>query len=625
MPPNSHDQTPLPPASHWSAEEMSDPTKVRVAVIGSGLAGLSTAYLLASTNVDGECPFEVHLYEKSASLGMDSASIPVPCFCRKCKKDGGEDVEHIEGRMDVPMRSFFPEYYTMLTGLYESLKIPYATSTNSISFSTLSHSPSHKHIIPSSFPHTSHTPSDKDHSNDNQPTQTPYFSFSTYSVPLFNVDISLPDFLHRPATLFRSALVSKDYLRLLVLAKSYAAAGQLLTFEKGQIREDSPLYGWTMGDFLRRKGFGKEFAREAFAPLFSGVCTCSFDSLMEFPAAVILEYVARNMPFGKMSFVSSSIQAVCTALSAPIHSIFLSTGVRSIHSVPTSSKPQPTSSHRQTDELAIETDNGHTRHYDYVVFATQANQAARILRASRFADGDGAVQSQASVLERFPYLKSLVVCHTDEEVMPKERERWRCLNFATVEGNGWVGEGAKNALTNGVNGRAEEGGYDPTNVSQCTHFFNLTLPQLGTTKAYLQTTNPITLPSADKTLSASWFERATVTWDSMLAVDDLGGVQGLGGRWFVGSYAWPGIPLLEGCVASGAAVVKEIGGIEGVEITLPWEGKNKEKEEDGAGPWEKVWDRVLLFIWMILAWIAELRLFRSNFDSRSMQVDKKRA
>jgi protoporphyrinogen oxidase len=47
--------------------------RIQVAVIGSGLAGLSAAYLLSQEQND----IQVHLFEKNASLGMDAASISV--------------------------------------------------------------------------------------------------------------------------------------------------------------------------------------------------------------------------------------------------------------------------------------------------------------------------------------------------------------------------------------------------------------------------------------------------------------------------------------------------------------------------------------------------------------------
>lgn len=46
------------------------------------------------------------------------------------------------------------------------------------------------------------------------------------------------------------------------------------------------------------------------------------------------------------------------------------------------------------------------------------------------------------------------------------------------------------------------------------------------------------------------------------------GVQGRKGIWFIGSYAWPGIPLLEGCVGSSVRVVEGISRAEGIDVDL---------------------------------------------------------
>jgi predicted NAD/FAD-binding protein len=43
----------------------------KVAIIGSGLAGLTAAHLLS------EEPFDVHIFEKSTRIGLDAASIDV--------------------------------------------------------------------------------------------------------------------------------------------------------------------------------------------------------------------------------------------------------------------------------------------------------------------------------------------------------------------------------------------------------------------------------------------------------------------------------------------------------------------------------------------------------------------
>lgn len=40
------------------------PRSVKVAIVGSGLAGLTAAYLLSHTHSAGDVEFEVHLFEK---------------------------------------------------------------------------------------------------------------------------------------------------------------------------------------------------------------------------------------------------------------------------------------------------------------------------------------------------------------------------------------------------------------------------------------------------------------------------------------------------------------------------------------------------------------------------------
>lgn len=66
-------------------------------------------------------------------------------------------------------------------------------------------------------------------------------------------------------------------------------------------------------------------------------------------------------------------------------------------------------------------------------------------------------------------------------------------------------------------------------------------------------------PSVARALTSSPFlprsRRALPTAESTASLGRLHELQGTAGLWLVGAYAWQGIPLLEGCVASAEQVV----------------------------------------------------------------------
>ncbi|KAI8822572.1 uncharacterized protein EV422DRAFT_613840 [Fimicolochytrium jonesii] len=491
----------------------------RVAVVGSGLAGLSVAYLLASNG------FVVHIYEKGPRLGLAAASIIVRVPAENAGQDRNGHIGEEDLIMDVPMRSFFPEHYSYLTALYKHLHIPYHTSDNSISFSEYR------------------------------------------SADLFGVDGRSP---------WRALKTVAGYLKFLAIVQYLSLTGKIR----------SELEGLTLDDFWVRYGISREYVEGAFIPLFCGVCTCESDTLGQFPAVTILEYVSRAMPFGRMSFVTPGVESVCEALTQPVQQVYLRTAVAGIYqssSSPSLEKqnrfptppPDDTLTTTGTGKVTVETTEGIRRRYDHVVFATQANQAARILKGTAGVplDGDAKITAdQIRLLERFQYAKSIVTCHTDASLMPQNESMWRCMNFFTHTGiDDATSTDADSTSTD--NSADFQFPYATHKTPTCTHYFNMShntrKPIKGTD--YFQTTNPYRMPAPDKTIATTWFERAVVTLDSAKAVDDLSALQGLGRRWFVGSWAWEGIPLLEGCVASAVEVAKGIAEQEGVDgFYVPW-------------------------------------------------------
>ncbi|UNI17740.1 hypothetical protein JDV02_004062 [Purpureocillium takamizusanense] len=100
----------LPATMALSGADKARPQRQSVAIVGTGLAGLTTAYLLHN---DDHGRYDVTLFEQADELSFDSASVAV----RNLKTDCVE-------RVDLPMRACAAGYYANLMRMYSYLGIP---------------------------------------------------------------------------------------------------------------------------------------------------------------------------------------------------------------------------------------------------------------------------------------------------------------------------------------------------------------------------------------------------------------------------------------------------------------------------------------------------------------------
>ncbi|KAI7863040.1 Per1-like-domain-containing protein [Spinellus fusiger] len=517
---------------------------VKVAVIGSGLAGLTSAYMLtkSETGSQDNVRFQVHLFEKNATLGMDAASISV----------GYND----KFRIDVPMRSFMSGYYSHLFRLYRHLAIDIKTARFSFGWYRIEAS--------EATPPT--------------PPATTYRSYMTYSgsrtVGQLNFHkqstASLGESIKEMFGLcWMGLIVGASYAWLMILSLWYYYRGHLSN-------PSHPISNMTLQQWFQQHSIHPYFVHSIFVPLFSAVCTNSWESMLNYPAADILEYMAMGL-FQESYIAGSGVRQVVDRLSTPLQHIHLNTHIQSIRS-------------GSTHRLSLQDNHGEIHGFDHVIFATQGNQALVLLKEWQqhlaqqtpgvyeewqdVKDTSSVLEAQIHMLRQFSYENSIVINHTDTSLLPESREHWKALNLATVDASV---QPIKSRYTVSF----------PHSTTMTTHILNMTHDVEKDKEEdilYLQTTNPCIAPSPKHILSASWFERATVTLSSKQAVqkylfeftghDDsktrLGPCQGKNGLWFVGSYCWKGIPLLEGCVASAERVVSQgIAVTEQVSLEVP--------------------------------------------------------
>ncbi|KAF9363931.1 hypothetical protein BGX34_002981 [Mortierella sp. NVP85] len=581
--------------------------------------------------------------------GMDAASLSV------------SDNDHTEGRMDVPMRSFFPEYYPNLVRLYRSIGVKFHDADNTLSCFDVDIN------LPSSG-ENKQTQSDPE-----VQVQEPYLSSRSYQAGMGQT-ITLPDLppfsIFNPFPFGRRILgycrIARDYFRLLIVSKEFMAKGQMMDVGKHPIEWGNGR-SITLREFLEAGGYSHEFSAW-FVPIFASVCNCSFERMMEYPACIVLEYVARCMPFGRMQFVSAGVREVTEKLSENIRTIHYNTMIEDILIEDEAGEDK-----NSDGPVVLVDSHGVQRTFDHVIFATQANQAAATLagykeshslpkpflidREQGYNECDyGCMEEhdrtepempigleieslkpshpfyqQVKTLLKFPYERARVVCHTDTSFLPKNPAHWRFLNIAKSS-SADVLASPLNKITKELEPEMElrsrkarsprssafslrsssalskakvpyrqrsrsrlrahfapaartKSSHSTTaayshNSAMATHFMESSASKPGSTTRYLQTTNPLYQPRPEAIISSAWFERAVVNPASMKAVDELhmlmeqqtsrwiqGQKEGGGALphisasdrvWFVGCYAYPGIPLLEACVASAVQAVDRI-------------------------------------------------------------------
>lgn len=94
-----------------------------VAVVGTGLAGLVTAYLLHNDPLQR---YHVTLFEKQDRISLSAASVTL------------EDSHGRRDIVDVPMRAFAPGYYRNLKAMFDFFRVPYEAQKFLYAFSSIS-------------------------------------------------------------------------------------------------------------------------------------------------------------------------------------------------------------------------------------------------------------------------------------------------------------------------------------------------------------------------------------------------------------------------------------------------------------------------------------------------------
>ncbi|WP_152528848.1 FAD-dependent oxidoreductase [Rhodoferax saidenbachensis] len=375
---------------------------------------------------------------------------------------GAHRVDLDGGAVDVPLRVIYPGYYQALMRLFADAGIALQPLDASLSFA--------------------------------QWGGDSYFRYRNTRVLGRTVPWMPPTVALQPDAL----RILRDLGRLMVQMPLALASGTL--------------QGTTLGDWLDGQGYSRVFVDGFLVPCFAGINTASHAAVRAYPATTIAQYFTPGFLLSPVYRAVGGATAIADALSQRIAKVQLNADIARVERTP--------------DGVRVQHTDGHTQHFDALIFGTQANQVLPML--------SDASREERTVLGGFRYDSVRILMHHDTRLAPKHQRDWAPVNYLL------------------------DPAWDRPMVSI---WVNRLLPDYQSERPVFQTLNPFEEPDAATVLQDTTLQRPLVGLDTAKRLQRLDALHAQDGRcvFFCGSYAAQGIPLLESAVASARAVAGLVG------------------------------------------------------------------
>ena len=348
-------------------------TRKRVAIIGSGVSGLTCAHYLAKLH-------EVTIFEANDYIGGHVNTIDVTLQQGKKSKRPFAKGNSIEkSAIDTGFIVFNERTYPNFFRLLHELQVPFQATDMSFSVKNTMRN----------FEYNGHTINTLLSQRKN--VLNPKFWRFLKDILQFNKHIQR---------------LRKDY----ELART---AGQ----------DDSQYTEQTLGGYLAGKRYGKLFTDNYLLPMVSAIWSTSLEEVQDFPLVFfaqffdnhgLLDVVNRPQWFtikgGSKQYVNKLIPRFIKAGGT----VRISTPVQSVS--------------RQNDNVivTISTDSeAQQLEFDEVIFACHADTALRLLKDAN--------STESEVLGHFRFTPNTAVLHTDTSVLPKKSLAWASWNYLIDE------------------------------------------------------------------------------------------------------------------------------------------------------------------------------------------------
>jgi len=307
-------------------------------------------------------------------------------------------------------------------------------------------------------------------------------------------------------------------LNFLVMVKDIIRFNSLCT--KLALNKKLDELNLTVGEFIKKHGFSKEFQDWYFLPMVGAIWSCPVEQMLEFPISTMIRF-CHNHGLIKITdrpqwlTVSGGskeyVKRVCEKIKFAGGN-FKRFKVKSIK--------------RLNNQVEVITDQS-SEIYDQVVMATHSDETLQLL-----ADPSS---DEHSILSSINYQQNRAVLHTDASVLPQEKRCWAAWNYTT---NSSIEAKSKRVCVNYLINKLQP------------------LPESWNNQPIIVSLNPVIEPAsetirADIEYAHPIFDEAAINAQSNLPL-----IQGSNNTWFCG--AWTGYGFHEDGLRSGELVAEAI-------------------------------------------------------------------
>ena len=172
----------------------------------------------------------------------------------------------------------------------------------------------------------------------------------------------------------------------------------------------------SLGEYVKRCNFSKEFINDHLIPMSSAIWSCPEKEILNFPAKTLLTFFKnhqlinfifrpkwRTVKGGSKQYVNKVIEKLSSDAK---NRLILNSKIKSVYC--------------KNDKIEINFKES-TEIFDKVIMATHPDQTIKLIK--------NLDEQSTDILRKFKYQKNIVYLHSDNSLMPKNKKTWSSWNY----------------------------------------------------------------------------------------------------------------------------------------------------------------------------------------------------